>query len=65
MTAQPVALVVVDADGKERPGWALRAGHFIERTEYDHDRRVVTAQVGERPMPLRIRLRRWLEGRRT
>lgn len=59
-----VGLVVVDRDGVERPGWALRAGDFITRTDYDHDRRLMTAEVGERPLTLRVRLRRWWEGRR-
>jgi hypothetical protein len=60
----PVALIVVDGGGREQPGFMLRAGDFIERTDYDHGRRVLTAQVGERPLPIGIRLRRWLEGRR-
>jgi hypothetical protein len=59
-----VGLVVVDQDGREKPGWALRAGDFIVRTEYNHDRRLMIATVGERPLPLRVRLRRWWEGRR-
>ena len=58
-------LVVVDEEGVTRPGWALRAGDFIVRTDYDHGCRVVTARVSSlRPLPLRLRVRRWLEGRR-
>jgi hypothetical protein len=57
-----VALVVVTREGERRPGWALRAGDFIEQTDYDHGRQVLTATVGEKPLPLRLRLRRWWEG---
>lgn len=64
-SSHPVALVVVDEEGKERPGSVLRAGDFIECTEYDHARRVMTAHaVPKQPLPLRLRLRRWWEGRR-
>jgi hypothetical protein len=56
------ALTVVDAEGVERPGYTLRAGDFITATNYDHDRRHLTATVGERPLTLRVRLRRWWEG---
>jgi hypothetical protein len=59
-----VGLVVVDRDGVTRPGWALRAGDIILRTDYDHDRRVMTAVVDEGPLPMGLRLRRWWEGRR-
>lgn len=59
-----VVLFVVDRNGVERPGSVLRAGDFITQTDYDHGRRVVTAHVGERPLTLRLRLRRWWEGRR-
>lgn len=58
-----VGLVVIDQEGTERPGWRLRAGDYIEATEYHHDRRVVYARVGTPPL-LRNRLRRWWEGRR-
>lgn len=43
-----VGLIVV-RDGEEMPGYALRAGDHIERIEYSHNRRVVTAYVGPRP----------------
>jgi hypothetical protein len=59
-----VGLVVVDSDGNEQPGWALRAGDYVERTDYDHRRRVMTATVGSPPLPLWHRVRRWVERRR-
>lgn len=63
-SSYPVALVVIDEEGKKRPGPTLRAGDFIERTDYDHARRVMTAHaVSKQPLPLRLRLRRWWEGR--
>jgi hypothetical protein len=60
----PVSLVVVDRKGIARPGFMLRAGDFITETHYDHGRRQMTATVGERPLTLRLQLRRWWEGRR-
>jgi hypothetical protein len=57
-----VGLVVIDQDGTEHPGWRLRAGDYVEATEYNHDTRVVFARVGAVPLPLRLRLRRWWEG---
>ena len=62
-SGQAVALVVVDSDGVSRPGHMLRAGDFIERTDYDHGRRVLTATLGAMPLPLLTRLRRWREGK--
>lgn len=52
-----VALVVIDEEGNERPGWALRAGDFIERTDYDHGRRVlkVHARSKRQSVPLWLR----------
>jgi hypothetical protein len=64
MIADGIGLVVVDRDGEEKPGWSLRAGDYVERTEYDHGRRVITATVGVAPTPLWHRVRRWIEGRR-
>lgn len=59
-----VSLIVVGVDGVERPGYVLRAGDFVTETHYDHDRRLMTATVGERPLTWRLRLRRWWEGLR-
>lgn len=57
-------LVVIE-DGLRRSGSALRAGDFIERTDYDHGRRVLEVHTSPaKPLPLRLRLRRWWEGRR-
>jgi hypothetical protein len=63
-TSGGVDLSVVTQDGDERPGWTLRAGDFITRTDYDHERRLMVATVGEVALPWRTRLRRWWEGRR-
>lgn len=57
-------LVVIDREGVEHPGWKLRAGDLIVRTDYDFARQMLTVTVGDRPVPLRLRLRRWWEGRR-
>lgn len=59
---RPVSLTVVDADGVERPGFMLRAGDLIERTDYDHGRWHMTATVGSRRPTLRVLLRSWWEG---
>ena len=59
---RPVDLVVVDRHGASRPGYVLRAGDLIERTDYDHGRRLLMVHVGDAPLPLLTRLRRWWEG---
>ncbi len=59
-----VSLVVEDENGARRPGWRLRAGDFIEQTDYDHGRQVLTVRTSSRPVPWRLQLRRWWEGRR-
>jgi len=65
VSGQAVALVVVGEDGEQRPGWALRAGDLIDRTDYDHDRRLLTVHTRLGPrLSLWSRLRRWWEGRR-
>jgi hypothetical protein len=64
VNADGVGLVVVDSEGKRQPGWTRRAGDYVERTEYDHGRRVLTASVGSPPTPFWHRVRRWIEGRR-
>jgi hypothetical protein len=40
-----VGLIVV-IDGKENSGDVIGAGDVVERTEYDHGRRVITLYVG-------------------
>lgn len=60
-----VTLLVIDENGIRRPGWALRAGDMIERTDYDHGRRVLEVHATQkRILPLRVKVRRWWEGRR-
>jgi hypothetical protein len=39
MEQDGIEAVFVDSDGKEWPGWALRAGFTITATEYDHGKR--------------------------
>ena len=43
-----IALIIVDGDGRESPGWALRAGQTIERTDYDHGERRITVRLSNR-----------------
>jgi hypothetical protein len=58
-----VALIVVDeASGEEKPGWALRAGDRIERTHYDHNTATVRAVVASGRTTLFGHLRLWWEG---
>jgi hypothetical protein len=61
-----VTLIVERGDegGDARPGWALRAGDRVVRTEYDHGRAVLRVVTADEPMGLVEHLRRWWEGRR-
>jgi hypothetical protein len=57
------SLIVIGEDGVSRPGWTIRAGDFIERTDCDVNRRLIEVHVRtSRPLPLSYRLRRWWEG---
>lgn len=51
-----------DEGGDARPGWMLRAGDRVQRTDYDHGRRVFRVVVDAEPMGLVEHLRRWWEG---
>lgn len=43
MTAQAQVMVVIDGD--VYPPWALRAGHHITKTEWDHTTKSLTLWV--------------------
>lgn len=63
---RPLTLIVQNKDEgyAERPGWTLRAGDRIHRTDYDHDRATLRVYICSEPRGILERLRRWWEGRR-
>jgi hypothetical protein len=62
--SRDVTLIVERADDDASPGWTLRAGDRVQRTDYDHGRGVLRVVVDAEPMGLIEHLRRWWEGRR-
>lgn len=64
--SRDVTLIIERGDegGDAQPGWTLRAGDRVQRTEYDYVRSELRVLVGAEPMGLVEHLRRWREGRR-
>jgi len=51
MEPDGIEAIYVDSEGKEWPGWALRAGFTITRTDYDHGRRRIKLWLSEEKVP--------------
>lgn len=51
MERDGIEAVYVDSDGKEWPGWSLRAGFTITQTEYDHEKQRIKVWLSEEKVP--------------